>query len=135
MKSLLRVIDANLNRSREGLRVCEDLARLVMNHPKFSKSLKQLRHDINTASMKMPFRLKDLTVARDSAHDIGKKSSIRDERVMSWKSLMKSNLKRAEESLRVLEECSKIVSPATVKVFQKVRFEVYELEKQIIKEI
>ena len=41
---ILRVIDANLNRSREGIRVIEDTARFYLDNEKISKELKNIRH-------------------------------------------------------------------------------------------
>ena len=45
---LLRILDANSNRSREGLRVCEEVARFVLNSHPLTKDLKRLRHAIKT---------------------------------------------------------------------------------------
>jgi thiamine-phosphate pyrophosphorylase len=50
-----------------------------------------------------------------------------------WKDLLISNMKRAQESLRVLEESSKIVAPKKSKSFQTLRFRLYELEKKVLK--
>ena len=41
---LFRVIDANLNRLKEGIRVVEDLMRYRDNNKELSTKLKQLRH-------------------------------------------------------------------------------------------
>ena len=48
-KDLYRIIDANFNRSKEGLRVCEDMARFVWDDKILSVALKNIRHDLNKA--------------------------------------------------------------------------------------
>ena len=42
--STLRILDANLNRLREGIRVIEDILRYGFNHKDFALQLKNLRH-------------------------------------------------------------------------------------------
>ena len=41
----LRIIDANLNRLNEGIRVVEDIFRYALNHKEIASSLKELRHN------------------------------------------------------------------------------------------
>ena len=41
---LLRIIDANLNRAREGLRVCEDISRFALGDKTATRALKSIRH-------------------------------------------------------------------------------------------
>ena len=48
--STLRILDANFNRAREALRVVEDYARFHLNDDSLSGELKQLRHDLATAT-------------------------------------------------------------------------------------
>ena len=45
-RETLRIIDANLNRAAEGLRVLEDIARLGLNDASLSERLKTLRHEL-----------------------------------------------------------------------------------------
>ena len=45
-KKIYRVIDANLNRAKEGLRVCEDTVRFILKDKILTKKIKKLRHDI-----------------------------------------------------------------------------------------
>ena len=42
----LRIIDANLNRTGEGLHLLEDLARLMLNDAGLTQQLKTIRHEI-----------------------------------------------------------------------------------------
>lgn len=47
-KNHLRLIDANLNRLREGIRVAEDIFRYIYNNKEISTKLKSLRHIART---------------------------------------------------------------------------------------
>jgi len=46
-----------------------------------------------------------------------------------WLDVLLSNFRRAEESLRVLEEVTKLIEPALSRRFKNSRFRVYDLEK------
>jgi thiamine-phosphate pyrophosphorylase len=41
-----RIIDANLNRLAEGLRLLEEISRMVLNESSLTERLKTLRHDL-----------------------------------------------------------------------------------------
>ena len=45
-KSLYRILDANFNRAKEGLRVCEDLCRYVWDQKTLTRAFKDLRHEL-----------------------------------------------------------------------------------------
>jgi hypothetical protein len=44
--SAIRIVDENLNRLSEGLRVLEDLARMILDDASLTQQLKSLRHDL-----------------------------------------------------------------------------------------
>lgn len=131
-KSLLRIIDANYNRAKEAVRVCEDIARFYLRDSRRTGRFKRVRHDLTKAllSFRVPYR--KLVEARNSKEDVGRASLIQDKRRPRWRDLLLSNLKRAQEATRVLEEFSKMVQPAKTKTFQAIRFRLYELEKESI---
>lgn len=135
MKPLWRLVDANLNRVKEGLRVSEDLARFWYEDKALTAAFKKLRHDTTKAMLRFPASYRKLVAARDVKGDIGKRSAIRDRKRTSWSDLAVLNLKRAEEGLRVLEEISKIAAPRRSADFQAMRFRAYELEKRVFKKI
>ena len=125
-----RVIDANYNRAKEAVRVCEDISRFFLDDVRLTAKFKQSRHALTKALLQFPVPYRRLVAARDSAGDVGKKSRLEDlERRPRVPDLMAANLKRAEEAVRVLEEFSKIVAPRQSPAFQKIRFHLYELEK------
>jgi len=130
-KDLLRIIDANLNRSREGLRVCEEITRFVLEDKKLTEELKRLRHGISRSVKKFPAMSKGLLECRRVISDVGRKISNKSGR-KHYKDIFSANIQRVKESLRVLEEFAKIFNHALGNNFARLRFKAYELEKKII---
>ena len=129
---MLRLIDANLDRLGEGVRVLEDIARFVLDDSKMSGQLKNVRHDLVKVSPELKNRL---LASRDSVADVGRErvpvsGSPRNDVV----ALVTANAKRAQESLRVLEESVKLPDmPPELKSkgFEKARFTLYTIEKEM----
>lgn len=125
-----RIIDANLNRAAEGLRVVEDIARFYFDSQRFTEKLKIFRHHLRK---KMSDLNPKLISSRDSKNDIGLTVS-RQTRLDDKKNcldLVNSNFKRIQEALRTIEENLKIVSQyKKSKSIEKLRFEIYTVEKQ-----
>jgi thiamine-phosphate pyrophosphorylase len=128
---LYRILDANINRTLEGLRVCEDTMRFVWNNYYLSRKLKNLRHRLNKIIKKMELNKKILLKARDTEKDIGKKSSFDELQRKDFKDILFANLQRVKESLRVLEEFSKIIDKRIAQEYKEIRYEVYKIEKKI----
>jgi thiamine-phosphate pyrophosphorylase len=127
----LRILDANFNRAREGLRVAEDIARFCLEDTTLTAHLKRCRHDLTVSFLDFPVAYTKWVAARDASGDIGKKSWIpRRNRKPSLKELMIANLKRSQEAARVLEELAKVIFPKQAPRFQSLRFRLYELEKR-----
>jgi hypothetical protein len=127
-KKYLRVIDVNLNRSREGLRVIEDTARLVLESAGMYKKVRSLRHKLDKITRSS---YPELLKMRQSQKDSGRK--IKEGKRSGIYSVLAANFRRAEESLRVLEEYSKFLSSNSGAGFKKIRFEVYTLEKKLMR--
>lgn len=135
-KEILRLIDANLNRSREGLRVCEDIARFVLNSRQLTAELKSTRHAITGILKQVKGGAKVLSEARDSYGDIGKRSGLGSEfDRRSCADIFSANLERTKESLRVLEEFFKLLDAKAARKFQSLRFKVYGIEKKAFRKI
>lgn len=137
----LRMIDANLNRSSEGLRVLEDVARFLLNDAEMCQRLRTLRHDLarETKSLNV-----GLLSQRDAGHDVGHLSSREMEINMKTTSLqdlldlVTANARRVEESLRVVEELAKLPEISSVlnsASFEQARFDLYTLERDLISRI
>ena len=122
--SLYRVIDANLNRLKEGVRVIEDIARYVNNDKALASKLKEIRHQSRIDD------LQNLLNSRDSVNDVLRPTVTSEMNRDSLESIIIANYKRAQESSRVLEEMYKIVDPALSENFKSLRYALYQLEKE-----
>lgn len=125
-----RMLDANANRAVEGLRVAEDFIRFGLNNRALSRDAKTLRHAFVREFCRLPVSLPERLLSRDARRDIGKKSGMAD--IKSSHDVFVSNLKRAQESLRVIEEISKTLHPKSSAAFERMRFHAYELEKESV---
>jgi len=135
MRRLLRVIDANANRAREGARVLEDLARFVLDDGALARRLRTLRHAVDGALRRLPFA-GELVGARDSAGDVGREDYLgagaRGGRA-SLREVASANAKRLEEAARVLEESLRAAGAADAcAIVQAARFEAYRLEQALV---
>jgi thiamine-phosphate pyrophosphorylase len=123
--NIYRIIDVNLNRATEGLRVVEEICRFVLEDQKLTLSIKQLRGELSRV-------VKPELRSRDAAGDVGKEPYTRDEgRRANFVNVFYANMKRAQEAVRCLEEFSKLISPKFGKAYKNIRFRLYELEKKI----
>ncbi len=125
-----RVLDANFNRLSEGLRVLEDVSRFILNEKGLTERLRLLRHELipRDVSLKAKF-----LSSRDSRSDVGKLEG--GEEQGDILALATANAKRAQESLRVIEELGRLpeISPRLDwKKFSRARFDLYELEREIV---
>jgi len=123
---LFRVIDANLNRLKEGIRVVEDIIRYRDNNKELATKLKNLRH---LAKVEETF---ELLKYRDSINDVLRPTIKSELNRNDVKSILLANFKRAEESSRVLEELYKLSRADYSENFKKIRYELYTLEKEIL---
>lgn len=121
---LLRVIDANLNRLKEGIRVIEDVARYVHNDKELATSLKTLRHLCRIEP------IESLLASRDSVNDVLRPTVQSEMNRSDLRSIVIANYKRGQESSRVLEELYKIVDGEISERFKQIRYELYTLEKK-----
>jgi len=126
MRSLLRILDANLNRAREALRVVEDVARFHRDDAAATALLKEARHSLDRLARPLA---RELTVARDSVRDVGRLGDRPVERARSMREILAANLKRAGEALRAIEEIAKGRYPGLAREAHRRRFELYALEK------
>jgi thiamine-phosphate pyrophosphorylase len=129
-----RIIDANLNRLKEGLRVCEEVARFILEDGSLTSEIKRIRHSIDSA---LTFINKDkrLIRYRNIEEDIGKKTTGSELRRKDITDVFFANIQRAKESTRVIEEFSKITDKGTSLKFKKIRYAIYSFEKKTAKKL
>jgi len=123
---LFRVIDANINRLKEGIRVVEDILRYKDNNKELSSKLKSLRHKAQIAEQQ------ELLRYRDSINDVLRPSTKSEQNRFSLEDILTANLKRAQESARVLEELYKLDNITYSENFKTLRYELYNVEKEIM---
>jgi thiamine-phosphate pyrophosphorylase len=122
-----RLLDANVNRAREGFRILEDTARFVLDKPEAAKALRRMRHELDAL---IRAHYKKLLLARDVGNDHGRTNPAKAYKG-GLAALVAANFKRCEEALRVLEEYGRVMSPRIVKGVQALRFKVYQWETQL----
>ncbi|MDJ0580507.1 thiamine phosphate synthase [Crocosphaera sp.] len=128
-KSLVisRILDANLDRAREGLRVVEEWCRLGLENSDWTDKCKQMRQEI------AHWHTSDLRKARDTSNDPGTSLSHPQEVIReNIEQLLQANLCRVQEALRVLEEYGKLYDPNMGNAFKKIRYQVYILESDLL---
>ena len=131
--STTRIVDSNLNRLAEGLRVLEDIARMILDDTALTQQLKTLRHNLVRGDLS--FNL-ELLGSRNSAEDVGARLEVEGEsRQKDLPLIAVANFRRTQESLRVLEEIAKLPSPdfkLDSEKFKMARFELYTLEQELV---
>ncbi len=129
--NLYRIVDANFNRAKEGLRVCEDICRFLHNRKVATRKYKDIRHRLTEAIAKR--HIVKIIQARDIKGDVGRKSSLAEFRRSNADDIFYANSQRVKESLRVLEEFTKLVDRKASQDIKRLRYETYALEKEIVR--
>ena len=128
-KRLLRIIDANFNRCKEGLRVVEDIFRFVFEDDAMRIKIRSIRHSLDAIARQNIIR--KAILQRNSKSDLGRRTDFLEIKHRTCVDILYSNLQRAKESLRVLEESFKLISPNRVWRIKRIRYNLYSLEKDI----
>jgi thiamine-phosphate pyrophosphorylase len=128
MRSVFRILDANLNRAREALRVIEDIARFHHGDAAASARVKEARHALDRLARPLA---RELLLARDSERDVGRDGDLPVEGGRPIRDILAANLKRAGEALRSIEELAKGRFPGLSREAHDRRFDLYVLEKTL----
>lgn len=127
--STLRILDANLNRARETLRVIEDYARFVLDDQKLCASLKQLRHDLVEVTSRFT---SDAILHRDTPGDVGTTNKTSAEQSRDDVAhVVTAAGKRLGEALRTIEEFLKTDDPPSASKIESIRYRFYDIERQL----
>ena len=129
-----RIIDANANRLKEGLRVCEEITRLILDSGILTRRLKTIRHAVDGLCKDLADK-NALFAARRILEDVGRASLLREFKRNNYRDIFLANIQRVKESLRVLEEFSKLRNAKTAAGFKKIRYGIYDIEKKVAEKI
>lgn len=130
---LLALIDANLNRSREGLRVLEDYARFILRDVAATSELKNLRHDLVAAELAFRSECPNAIRQRDTDADVG--TGLTTQAEMQRENLTDitvANARRVQEALRSLEEFGKTLGGEFAASIKQLRYRSYAVEQTLI---
>ncbi len=126
-QALLRILDANLDRAREGMRVIEEWCRFGLNDQAMTAQVKHLRQSVGR------WHSADIRAARDTPGDLGTALTHPQEATRSsLAEVLQVNLARSQEALRVLEEYGKLYSPEMAADCKQMRYQLYTLDSQIM---
>lgn len=130
MNNDFAIIDSNLERASEGLRMLDEIARFITAQEDTFGKVKAIRHDLQDIGAWFgPARL---VGAREEAraHEVHvtKTEAVRS---TAW-SMIRASVGRVAESLRILEEFSKIYAPQATEFVKHSRYTVYVLEKELL---
>jgi hypothetical protein len=129
-----RTLDASANRSAEAVRVLEDILRFCFNDAFLSQEAKAIRHELAIvfASDDLQARIR----LRDVSGDVGVGAKVEKTPPRTEvKHVFAANAARASQSIRSLEECSRLVAPAVTEIFERLRYRIYTLERMGISTI
>lgn len=130
LHGVYRIIDANINRAKEGLRVCEEVLRFIVCDRELTSRFKDARHTLDAVIAQYradPRLLRE----RGSRTDVGRTIPSESELHRGdCRDIFFANLQRVKESVRVLEEFSKLIDIRCARRLKSLRYVVYELEKQ-----
>lgn len=123
---VIRILDANINRAAEGMRVLEDIARFVLENQQLCGEVKSCRHQLREQSPTL--------YSRNTAKDVGACiSTIQEGNRDSIHDIALAASNRCGEALRVVEEFLKLNS--TQNTVETIRYRMYDLSAEIIKQL
>ena len=124
---IAQLIDANLDRAREGLRVMEDWCRFGLKRSDFSIQIKGWRQQLGAHhhNIYRKARLTSEDPAMGVPHPLQKQRATPEE-------IFIANSSRVQEALRVLEEFTRITDPMLSEIAAKIRYETYEIEVEVL---
>lgn len=124
------MVDANFNRVKEALRVCEDVCRFFLDVSVLTRQYKDTRHAITFLVEKLG--IQDMILSREIEHDVGRGTTESELNRENVSDIFFANSQRAKESIRVLEECTKLIDKKTAFELKQLRYKIYGLEKKVI---
>ncbi len=130
-RDVYRILDANLNRVRETLRVIEDHARFVLDDAAAALRVKECRHSLREIVAALD--ADELLAARDIVGDVGRETKTPGELTRAaTEDVARAAFGRLAEATRVLGEYAKLVSPPAAAAAERLRYRGYALEQHVV---
>ncbi|MCU0916707.1 MAG: thiamine phosphate synthase [Planctomycetes bacterium] len=130
-RAAYRIIDANFNRAREALRVMEEYCRFVLNSGTLSERVKKLRHELCAVVGRLDAG--KLLAGRDTVGDVGVGQKVEGQLGRTTvKDCFVAAARRLTEALRALAETVQIEDRAVADAVERLRYDAYTLEKDIV---
>ena len=130
-RAVRRIIDANFNRAREAIRVVEEYCRFALNSKPLTARAKQLRHELSRAIGGLDAGR--LISARDTLGDVGAGETVDNQLGRGdLKDSFTAGCKRLTEALRAIAEAGMIENRPVAEAVEKLRYDAYTLEKDIV---
>jgi len=124
---IYQIIDANLDRAREGLRVLEDWARFGLGKEKYVIRIKNFRQILGKNHLEVYKQSRNHT--EDKCKGLPHQELIKRN---TSEQIISSNSARVQEALRVIEEFSRLQNKELSKIASEIRYEIYTIEIDLI---
>ena len=125
--NICQIIDANLDRAREGLRVLEDWARFGLGHEDFVIRIKNYRQILGKNHL--PIYKSSRNYIEDKCKGL---THIEQIVRKGPDKIICSNSARVQEALRVIEEFSRDHNLKLSRIASGIRYEIYDLEIELL---
>jgi len=125
-----RILDVNLNRLTESLKLIEDYVRFVMEDPSLLENIRRLRASFLDIKRSIP--IKNFILHRQSENDLGREPDFDLIPRKTDDDILLANFSRAKESSRIIEEVLRKRVRKLSKHLKSLRFEIYDLEKKVV---
>lgn len=116
------------------MRVCEEVVRFALDDRRFTAEFKQIRHRVDSAIERIIPRI-ELCAHRDSLGDVGRDVYGQELCRKNLRDIFFANMQRVKESIRVLEELSKLKDRKAAVLLKRERYRIYDVEKRLAKKI
>ena len=124
---IYRILDANLDRAREAVRTIEEWCRFGLENRDLCDRCKQMRQELGQ------WHREEFRRARNTPDDPATSLSHAQEiQRTDIQAVLRANMARLQEALRVLEEYSKVIDPQMGEAMKQIRYGVYSLESDLI---
>ena len=124
---IYRILDANLDRAREALRTIEEWCRFGLEDVNLCDRCKHMRQEL------AQWHKEEFRRARNTPDDPATGLSHANEVIRSdIQAVLRANMGRLQEALRVLEEYAKVIDPHMGEAMKQMRYQVYTLESQLL---